>query len=152
MISKNTVRLFARPGEIEKIENYAEAVADKENKWVIHHRLELTLDGDFAVFKKDLIRMGMYYHRPYYELIFMKDSDHKKMHRKFVDSSEAVKKATLAAQKAHAGKPFEARHGEFAKLYIAHFGTYPFENHKKYKAMYNHWKRKGILIWEVKNG
>lgn len=152
MISKNTVRLFARPGEIEKIENYAKAVADKENKWVIHHRLELTLDGDFAVFKKDLIRMGMYYHRPYYELIFMKDSDHKKMHRKFVDFSEAVKKATLAAQKAHAGKPFEARHGEFAKLYIAHFGTYPFENHKKYKAMYNHWKRKGILIWEVKNG
>lgn len=151
MISKNTVRLFTRPGEIEKIENYAEAVADKENKWVIHHRLELTLDGDFAVFKKDLIRMGMYYHRPYYELIFMKDSDHKKMHRKFVDASESAKKATIAAQKANTGRPHTSHHGEFAKAYIEHFHQWPFENYKEYKLLYRRWKRSHKLPWEVSN-
>jgi len=61
------------------IENYDKAIADKE-KWICHHRLELTLDGDFALSKEELIRFGMYYHRPYFELIFLPWNEHTKIH------------------------------------------------------------------------
>ena len=63
--------------DISKIENYEQAINDKENKWVCHHRLELTLDCEEALSRSELKRMNMYYHRPYFELIFMKDIDHK---------------------------------------------------------------------------
>ncbi len=81
MIKNSKVKLFCRD-DISLIENYNEAVADTENVWVCHHRLELTLDGEFANSKADLIRHGMYFKRPYFELIFMKKSDHFSMHRK----------------------------------------------------------------------
>ena len=80
MITNSKVKLFCRD-DISLIENYNEAVADTENVWVCHHRLELTLDGEFANSKADLIRYGMYFKRPYFELIFMKKSDHFSMHR-----------------------------------------------------------------------
>lgn len=65
---------------ISKIENYEQAVNDPECIWHLHHRLELTLDGEYALSSKDLIRLGMYYHRPYFELIFLNPSDHEIMH------------------------------------------------------------------------
>ena len=81
MIKNSKVKLFCRD-DISLIENYNEAVADTENVWVCHHRLELTLDGEFANSKADLIRYGMYYNRPYFELIFLPDTVHRKMHLK----------------------------------------------------------------------
>lgn len=78
MISKNASR-FYRQGELHLIENYEEAVKSSE-KWSIHHRLELTLNGEPALKVKDLIRLGMYFDRPYFELIFLKDSNHKSLH------------------------------------------------------------------------
>lgn len=71
-----------RDGEQEKIENYYEALADEFRGWVLHHRLELTLDGQFAHYAKDLKRLGMYYNRPYYELIYMKHDEHSRLHFK----------------------------------------------------------------------
>lgn len=78
MISEH-VKEYCRD-DISKIENYELAIADTEHKWQCHHRLELTLDGEYAHSKKDLIRMGMYYNRPYFELIFLTISDHMKLH------------------------------------------------------------------------
>lgn len=69
--------------ELSKIENYYDAVNDKENKWVLHHRLELTLNGEFAHTQAELIRMNMYYHRPAFELIFLKENEHHKLHGQF---------------------------------------------------------------------
>lgn len=69
--------------DLSKIENYQEAVSDTENKWELHHRLELTLDGEFAHTQAELIRMNMYYHRPAFELIFMKEDEHHKLHGQF---------------------------------------------------------------------
>ena len=92
MISLLNVKRFCREGELEKIENYEQAIADKDNIWVCHHRLELTLDGEFANYKKDLIRMGMYYNRPAFELIFMTKADHAKMHKKVQPYSNETKK------------------------------------------------------------
>lgn len=65
-----------------KIENYELAKADNFKDWCIHHRLALTLDGEFAHTREDLIRMNMYYNRPYFELIFMKRSEHQILHNK----------------------------------------------------------------------
>lgn len=92
MIELYKVKQMCREGEIEKIENYEQAMADKEHTWVCHHRLELTMDGEFANYRKDLIRMGMYWNRPYFELIFMTKSDHMRMHAHVQPVSEESKK------------------------------------------------------------
>lgn len=64
------------------IENYDKAINDDTQVWVLHHRLELTLDGEYAHSKEELKRLDMYYNRPYYELIFLPDKIHRKMHIK----------------------------------------------------------------------
>ena len=92
MIELYKVKQMCREGEIEKIENYEQAMADKEHTWVCHHRLELTMDGEFANYRKDLIRMGMYWNRPAFELIFMTKSDHMRMHAHVQPVSEESKK------------------------------------------------------------
>ena len=61
------------------IENYNEAVSSSE-QFELHHRLELTLDGEFAHTAKELKRLGMYYHRPYFELIFLPRTVHARIH------------------------------------------------------------------------
>lgn len=68
--------------DLSKIENYDKAIADQTQTWDIHHRLELTLDGEDALSMKDLKRMNMYYHRPYFELIFLTSAEHISMHHK----------------------------------------------------------------------
>lgn len=68
--------------DITKIKNYNEAINDKNNIWHCHHILELTLDNEPALSVKDLMRMNMYYNRPYFELIFLKPKDHHSLHNK----------------------------------------------------------------------
>lgn len=82
MIGYTKVYRYCRKDEIEKIENYELAKNDPDEVWVIHHRLELTLNGEFAHTQDELIRLGMLYHRPYYELIFLKQYEHKSLHAK----------------------------------------------------------------------
>lgn len=53
--------------DISKIENYDKAMADTAQTWALHHRLELTLDGEFAHTAEELKRLDMYYNRPYFE-------------------------------------------------------------------------------------
>lgn len=79
MIAISEVKKVCR-NDIKLIENYDKAVNDTENVWVCHHRLELTLDGEFAHSAEDLKRYGMYYKRPYFELIFLLRSEHKRIH------------------------------------------------------------------------
>lgn len=74
-------RKYCRPGEFELIENYKLAKADNFKGWCIHHRLELTLNGEYAHSTEELKRMDMYYNRPYYELIFLRYGEHIKLHR-----------------------------------------------------------------------
>ena len=71
-----------RNGEQQLIENYDKALADDFKGWMLHHRLECTLDGDFAHSANELKRLGMYYNRPYYELIYLTHSEHSKLHYK----------------------------------------------------------------------
>lgn len=81
MTIPQSIRKFCKD-DYTKIENYELAKADNFKDWCIHHRLELTLDNEYANSREDLIRMGMYYNRPYFELIFMKRSEHQILHNK----------------------------------------------------------------------
>lgn len=70
---------------ISEIENYEEAITSKET-YECHHRLEThTSDGErrkVDISKEELIALGMYYHRPANELIFLKKTDHTRLHHK----------------------------------------------------------------------
>lgn len=76
--------------DISLIENYAEALADNFKGWCMHHRLEFTLDGELALTSEDLKRLGMYYNRPHFELIFMTTRDHRHLH-----NGDAQRRGTL---------------------------------------------------------
>ena len=68
--------------DMSLIENYQEALADQNETWDCHHRLEIVLDGTgiHVTSKRELIEKGLYYNRPASELIFMREKDHMKMH------------------------------------------------------------------------
>ena len=138
MINENQARKFCRD-DLSKIENYDKAIADKTQTWHLHHRLELTLDGEFALSRDQLKMHDMYYHRPYYELIFLMPAEHIRLHimnmpeesrRKL---SESLKGRTLSEEtkekmsKAHQNisdetrkKLSEARKGEKNPLFGKH--------------------------------
>ena len=90
MINIKNVEQYCKD-DISKIENYEQAITDKEQTWECHHRLELTLDGEFAHSKEELERLDMYYNRPYFELIFLSKSEHYRLHRQ---SGKPISKAT----------------------------------------------------------
>lgn len=90
MISEQTAHRFCKD-DISKIENYDKAIADTTQTWVIHHKLEFTLDGEFAHYRDELKRLGMYYHRPYFELIFLTKSEHHSLHNKGLSKSTKQK-------------------------------------------------------------
>lgn len=70
--------------DLENIENYELAKADNFIGWECHHRLEThTSDGErrlVDISKSELIALGMYYNRPASELMFMRHSEHTKLH------------------------------------------------------------------------
>ena len=81
MINEKQAKKYCRD-DISKIENYAKACVDKTQTWDLHHRLELTLAGEFALTAAQLKMHDMYYNRPYYELIFLTSEEHTGMHNK----------------------------------------------------------------------
>lgn len=103
MINEKCAKSFCKD-DISKIENYDKAVADTTKTWDLHHRLELTLDGEFAHTKADLIRLDMYYNRPYFELIFLKQSEHLKMHNN--NRSEETRRKLSNVHKGKKRAPF----------------------------------------------
>ena len=61
------------------IENYAEAIADTAQIWDCHHRAEILPCGIFSA--EDLKRHGLYWNRPASELVFIKHSEHLRLHK-----------------------------------------------------------------------
>lgn len=68
--------------EYWKIENYEKAKADNFKGWHCHHRLELHPDGSLRFTSEALQRLGLYENRPPRELIFIRRSEHSKLHGK----------------------------------------------------------------------
>ena len=67
--------------DISLIENYHQAISDKEKMWDVHHRSECDSEGRTLFTKKQLIDMNLYFKRPAKELIFVTKSMHWKIHR-----------------------------------------------------------------------
>lgn len=105
MICLQTVNKFCKD-DISKIENYDIALNDPDTMWCCHHRLELTINDELAHTKEELIQLNMYYNRPYFELIFMKPDEHRKLHNKFYNehSKEVRKLISERTSKAMKGK------------------------------------------------
>lgn len=98
MINKKQAKRFCKD-PIEKIENYEAAIADEVQTWHLHHRLELTLDGEFAHSRDELKRLNMYYKRPYFELIFLTPAEHRSIHSLgFSDETKAKISASMTGK------------------------------------------------------
>lgn len=78
MINKNINKIKEFCCEdISLIENYDVAISSEE-KYHCHHRLEI--QNTIVTSRKTLIENNMYYHRPANELIFLTESEHRKLH------------------------------------------------------------------------
>ena len=86
--------------DYENIENYEKAKKDNFVGWHCHHRLEThTSDGErrlVDITAAELIALGMYYHRPAEELIFLPRSEHEAYRKGKHHSEEARKKMSEA--------------------------------------------------------
>ena len=71
--------------DIALIENYHEAIADKNKVWDIHHRRECDSEGRTLFTRKQLKEMGLYFNRPASELMFVTRSTHRKLHREMLE-------------------------------------------------------------------
>lgn len=84
MIRKDFYYCHYCKDNVKQIENYESAIVDNTNTWKCHHKLEThTSDGQRRLVdlsKKELIALEMYYNRPSEELIFLRQTDHKKLH------------------------------------------------------------------------
>ena len=98
--------------DYENIENYEAAKKDNFRGWECHHRLEThNSDGErrlVGIAKKELKALGMYYHRPSSELIFLTSREHKILHNKGKPSNNEGKKFSEETRK----KMSEARKGK----------------------------------------
>ena len=89
--------------DIENVENFDKAKADDFKGWICHHRLEThNSNGErrlVDISHKELIALGMYYHRPANELIFMTKSEHSSLHHKGKHLSDETKKKIGESEK-----------------------------------------------------
>ena len=99
MISERSAKLYCSD-DISLIENYHQAIADKEKMWDIHHRRECDDEGRTLFTKKQLIEINLYYKRPASELIFVTKSMHKKIHREMCSKGGKISGGSEAAKKA----------------------------------------------------
>lgn len=108
MINKDLKRLRRICNEYELIENYNEAIADTEKKWVLHHKKELVATGGERFMKaEELKALGLYFNLPKEDLIFLRKDIHDAMHKKECSVSDETRKKQSEAKK---GKEFSKEH------------------------------------------
>lgn len=90
MINERNTKEFCCE-DIRNIENYNEAVADKERVWHCHHRLELS-EGNI-VRRRELVSRKLYYGRPASELIFLPPNEHRRLHGTNITSETREKRS-----------------------------------------------------------
>lgn len=136
--------------DISAIENYEEAISDTEHQWVCHHRLELQATGGIVnASKQDLIDWGIYWNRPANELIFLRRSEHNKLHQ---NTEEYKTKLSIALK----GRVFSEEHkrklSEFAKTRVGNKNSFYGKHHSdetKLKFMNRIPWNKGLKLKEA---
>ena len=108
--------------DIENVENYEDAKKDNFKGWHCHHRLEThNSDGErrsVDISYKELEALGMYWHRPASELIFLTSREHNALHHKGKHLSEETRKKLSVAAKGNK-HALGYKHSEEAKNKIA---------------------------------
>lgn len=155
----------------ELIENYEQAIADKTQIWVCHHRDEIRVlpSGMIAIrSKKELIEDGRYFNCPPNELIFLTTSDHTKLHSKYIyhppmteaekerrrnaykgrQMTEEWKLKIGAALKGKTSKLKNTYRTEFGKKYFERFGYSRAANMIQYDKERHFYKYYGYCSWE----
>lgn len=135
MINRKTARSYCKD-DISKIENYEQAINDTE-LWVCHHRLELTINGEQVHNPDTLSKLGMYKKRPYFELIFMPQAEHIKLHQNVHNSFEG---------KHHSKESIDAKR-KWSKIHICNAA----EEYKIYKLnggtlKWNEWQKEKFNV------
>lgn len=103
------------------IKNY-ECAVNSDEKYVIHH-----LKEDVGFTKKQLIEMGLYYNRPYQELVFLKNSEHIRHHRIGKKHTEDSRKKMSESKKGCAAWNKGCHHSQETKEKIRKANTNPSE-------------------------
>lgn len=126
MINEKQARKYCY--EPKMIENYSQAVADNNEIWECHHRIETIMNCGV----KELKAQGCYYDRPPHELIFLTREEHRRLHNRGntyslgKKCSEETKKKISEAHKGrklseeHKRKLSEAKRGENHPLFGKH--------------------------------
>lgn len=73
MVSNQLKRYCYEP---ELVENYDKAIADTEQMWVCHHRVETIM----CCGRDELISKGAYYDRPAHDIILLTRAEHRRVH------------------------------------------------------------------------
>lgn len=97
MISEKQAKKYCNE-DPSLIENYWDAMNDETQLWHCHHRLEMQPNG-VKVSRNELLRSGMYYNRPTNELIFLTETEHRRIHRVGKALSEDTKRKISGALK-----------------------------------------------------
>lgn len=77
MITKNILDYCT---DYERIENYEKAIADTDNIWECHHRLEIMPFSNKTVSIDYLKKQGLYYKQSPNAFIFLTKQEHRKLH------------------------------------------------------------------------
>ena len=128
--------------DYENIENYEAAKKDDFIGWHCHHRLEThNSDGErrlVDISMDELIALGMYYHRPASELIFLTRSEHHYLHKKGKKRKPMSDEAKIKLSISLKGRPVSEEHRK--KLSEAakgkHKGMHWYNNGKECKFCY----------------
>ena len=134
MIDKGRARKYCKD-DISKIENYEQAINDKTQTWDCHHRLELTINDEHARTKEELIRLGMYYNRPYFELIFLTRKEHKKLEQNTNYARQKNREAQLKVNRKGSNNPMSAENVTEKRKTNPYFGK-----RSKYKVFVHYAK------------
>ena len=98
--------------DFENIENYQKAKADNFVGWDCHHRLEThNSDGErraVDITAAELIALGMYYHRPASELIFLRKGEHTSLRKVSSATRKKISEAKKGKPGPNKGKQFSA--------------------------------------------
>lgn len=94
MINIEGAYMFCKE-DICNIENYYDAISDNNELWVCHHRDEVRILPSGMIARRsreELKESGRYYNCPANELIFMKRTDHARLHGTGRTHSELTRK------------------------------------------------------------
>ena len=155
MINKYSAKKYCKE-DISLIENYDKAIADTTKMWECHHRNEIkVLPSGMTVIctKQELKENDHYYNCPANELIFLTQSEHRKLHNihRTVETRRKISEAHKGKSSWNKGKSSWNKGKAtsiFGKSFKEHYGITSCDDIKLYRKEYNFYKKYNKFSWE----